>query len=493
MQTLLVKNKNNPLMLSRKWTCFFIFLCVLSLYQATLAQDSDEDVFAQVFGKKAKPVSVVSPVVLDGIPLGTVDVVAEGENFLIDKKKLIGLVEKKLRPKIVDQIRALSGEKLKVSDLAVPGLKVRYDEDNLALRIDITPEARETNVVSFRGPPSLAKREVIHRPSLISGYLNTRVNRQWDHPDFLDQFVEGPLLVDLEGVVNFNDWVLQAQWDMNSDNQEKWQRKDVRLTRDHPAQATRYSFGDIEYALLGFQNFRALGGFSLAKNYSLQPYLVTSPVGRNKLFLKRRSTVRIFVNGRFLRELELDAGEHDLRDLPLVRGVNEVQVEVEDDLGKKERLIFPFVSEAELLRQGLHQYGYNFGAPFDEIGGDRSYDGSRLTYSFFHRYGLFNSTTVGVYSQGDDRQKLYGTELVWGSSIGLIALDTAMSQVEGFDNDYAARLRYRYLEDSAGSRFAKNFGFNVEYTGQSFGALGTTNPNNSVETAFDISYSQSLS
>lgn len=470
----------------------FISLILLHLAPSLSSAQSDDEIFQQVFGNQKKTESVISPILLDGIPVGRAPVTPRGGDFYVDKNELIQIVRGKIRAESLLRIENGS-DQVAINSQNFPGLEMKYDEDNLALRIRIIPEARETNVISFRGPPSLAQREVIHKPEAISGYLNWRVTEQWEHPDFLNQSVEGPIVADIEGVLNFKDVVLESQWDFNDERENQWQRKDLRLTWDDQRRATRYSVGDINYGLLGFQNFRALGGLSIAKNYAIQPYLVTSPVGRNKIFLKRRSQVRIFVNGRFFREIELPAGEHDLRDLPLVRGINEVVIEIEDDVGRKERLIFPFVSEAELLKKGLHQFGYNAGVPFEEVGGGRDYDQDQFTVSAFHRYGLLNSLTAGVYAQGDKLQNLLGTEVIWGTSIGLFAIDSATSEVDGLeDRGYASRFRYRYLEDLAGSQFSRNFGLSVESFSRNFAALGTIQPNNQFHTNIDVSYSQSL-
>lgn len=437
-------------------------------------------------------VSVPSPVFLDGRPIGQIVVYPAGGGFFVQKDALISLLRGKIRGPQLSALEAESGSRVSLAALKIDGLNVLYDEENLVVRISIAAEARETNVISFRGPPAMAGRTDIRRPSAVSGYLNLRASDQWDQPNFLNEFTEGPLILDTEAVLNVLGAVVESRWDYNEENRRPWRRRDLRVTWDHEASATRFSAGDLNYGVLGFQSFRPIGGLSVAKNYSIQPYLVTSPVARNKIFLNRDSSVRIFVNGAFFREIRLAAGEHDLRDLPLVRGVNQIEIEIEDDLGRRERLAFPFVSEAELLRQGLHQYGYNVGAPVTETESGKSYEDGEAAFSFFHRYGFFDNLTSGLYAQGDDLLRMLGQETVLGTSWGLFALDVASSEISGFGDSWAGRLRYRYLEDSTLFTASRNFGFSVESIGRRFAGLGVTAPDNRFMTNWEASYSQPL-
>ena len=445
------------------------------------------------FGEKE--ISVLSPVQMDGAKIGEILVYPHGEDFLVEKGKLIELVSGRVRASVIQKLNAHSGARVSLQKDQFEGLEFRYDEERLILLVAIVPLARETSVITFRGPPVLSKRENIQRPAALSGYLNLRVSDQWEQPNFIDELQEGPIVGDVEGVLNIKGAVLQSRWSYNDESPQPLLRADTRVTWDQEESATRYSIGDVAYDLIGFQSFRPIGGISVAKNYSIQPYLVISPVARNKIFLNRKSTVKIYVNGRFYREIDLQAGEHDLRELPVVRGINQIEIEIEDDLGRKERVTYPFVSEEELLRKGLHQYGYTLGAPSSQglLGeGAREYDGSHITFSGFHRYGFLDSLTTGIYAQGDKDQVLLGQELVLGSGIGLFAFDIATSVLKEQSQDFASRMRYRYLQDSSESRYTRNFGFNLEYTGRRFASLGTLSPDNQFVYSFDVNYSQPI-
>ena len=424
--------------------------------------------------------------------VGEVAVFPKERKVFLKKEQLLKVLRGKIKSQLLLQLDAWSSEYLPVGEINIEGLNIFFDEERLVLKIEIVPVARETNVIFFRAPPELAGRKIIHRPESLSGYLNIRATESWDHPDSSGSYSEGPVIADVEGVLNIKELVLESDWDFNASSVNSWRRGDLRLTWDDQPSVMRYQAGDITFGILGFQNFKTLGGISIAKNYAIQPYLVTSPVGRNQIFLNRRSTVKVFVNGRFFRKLELEAGAHDLRELPLVRGVNQVEIEIEDDVGRKERLSFPFVSEAELLRKGLHQYAYNLGAPYAEVGGGRDYETSRPTFSAFHRYGILDSLTLGLYGQGDKDQTLFGSEIIYGSAFGLVAFDLAFSQLDDFATDYAGRLRYRYLQDLKASESSKSFALSVESFGQSFAALGTTQPNNNFSSNVDVSYSQEI-
>ena len=50
----------------------------------------------------------------------------------------------------------------------------------------------------------------------------------------------------------------------------------------------------------GFQSYQSLLGLTVARNFSLQPYRITQPLGQTSFFLKAPSKVEVLVNGRAL-------------------------------------------------------------------------------------------------------------------------------------------------------------------------------------------------
>jgi len=80
------------------------------------------------------------------------------------------------------------------------------------------------------------------------------------------------------------DVVLEGMANYRQYQDYPFQRRDVRLVYDRPEQALRFSAGDIQYLTLGYQSGVRIGGVSISKDYSLQPYILTYPVGEHEFF-----------------------------------------------------------------------------------------------------------------------------------------------------------------------------------------------------------------
>ena len=79
---------------------------------------------------------------------------------------------------------------------------------------------------------------------------------------------------------NVMGWVLEGKTDVLEAGDPGFQRGDVRLVRDDPANALRYIAGDITVPVSGaFQALVPLGGISVSRNFSLQPYRITASDG----------------------------------------------------------------------------------------------------------------------------------------------------------------------------------------------------------------------
>lgn len=415
---------------------------------------------------------------VDGRVRGTILVflTAGARRVQVDGRTLVKQIRELLAPGFLDHLSALAETQGRVTleDLARLGMGARFDEPTLEIRLTIPPEVRRTGTITFRErnvPPGLDEALV---PSSFSGYVNVRagldfVGRARDPADVGRQ----PLHVSLEGAVNAYGWVLEADVRHAEDARSPWVRGDVRVVRDDPESMLRYTLGDLAVPGIAFLRGAPMGGVMVARNFALQPYRVTEPISRYEFFLKGPSLVQVWIGNDLVRSLQLPAGRHDLRDLPLGAGISQVRLRIIDEVGHEETLTFDSISESELLQAGLQQFAYSLGFPSTDAGASRDYDRSKPTISAFHRVGVTDTLTLGGFLQADPDYVVAGFEGLWASPVGLWGFEGALSGVTDLTKRYALSLRYRNLNTAATARLHQVWSASLEVTGSRFGPAGS--------------------
>jgi outer membrane usher protein len=249
----------------------------------------------------------------------------------------------------------------------------------------------------------------------------------------------------------------------------------------------RYALGDLSYPTMGFQAFRPMAGFSIARNFSLQPYLVTEPMGQTSFFLKNPSKVDVFVNGQQVQTLQLPAGPQNVRNFLFTSGANDVDLRITDDVGRVETVHMSFFFDTRLLAAGQQEFSYNVGLPSQPAGSGYNYDSAHPTLSLFHHVGLTDELTAGGNFQGNTSWQLLGADAVWAQPFGTLQSDIAFSRADRGGVDYALRLGYRYYD--ATSAWGSTWAASAQYQGPSFSTIGTEVVN-LTEWEFSARYSQ---
>lgn len=376
-------------------------------------------------------------------------------------------IQAKLQAQI-DQEGALSLEAIRQT-----GLGAFFDDRRLELRVQIPPALRQTNLytIGARGLPPDAQNA--HLPAKVSGYLNLRGSESivWSSRSAND-LGRQPLSLDLEGAINVRGWVLEGSASYTENQQPRaFRRNDLRLVKDDPANALRYVLGDLTIPVTGYQSSRPQFGFTVARNFGLQPYRVTRPISQFEFFLERPSRVDVLSNGVQVQTLLLPAGPQDIRNLPLNVGINNVQLVITDEVGRVQRLDFSRTVAGELLAPGLQQFVYSVGFPTRMESGFRDYDWSQPTLTLSHRWGVNEVLTLGGYVQANFGHQLVGLEGTWATAIGNFSGDVAVSHAKEVGSDYAFRLRYDFLASSVSHPFRPAFGITLEKRGANFTTL----------------------
>ncbi len=453
--------------------------------------EDEEAIFQRIFGRprtSADPQTLIVPLIIDDREQATVRAIFipdQPEQTRLQSQPVLQALTPILSPEVLQNIQTAiaNAEDFPIEILQKNGIEAKFDEQRLAVFLQVSAEIRATNVSGDRAnlPPE-AKEAVPVSP--FSGYVNVFASDRFTWASNQTQGIQRqPLFLGFDGAINLNNWVLEGNWSFTEKSQPELIRGDIRIVRDDPENAVRYIAGDFSFPTTGFQSAIAVGGIAAARNFSLQPYSIIRPINNFEFFLERPSEVEIYANGRLAQTLNLPAGQQDLRQLPLTTGINNIQLLVTDDRGQEQKISFTNAIASNLLAPDLQQFAYSFGFPSQTLNGGRNYDFSKPTLSLAHRWGISNELTLGGYAQATSRQQLLGIEGIFATTLGNFAWDMAFSNDQNIGLDYAWRLRYEFLNASDTDR---SFGFSLENRGARFITFGNESiPNNN--TAFDLS------
>ena len=409
-----------------------------------------------------------------------------------DSRPILRALQEVVIPEILASLRLQIKEEAWVTPAALraSGVSFEFDPGEFLLNITIPPEQRAPLDVQVFGRKPPADIHEALPPENFSWFINLRPSVTYLDNERQQGFED--LQSDFEGAIHYKGFVLEGDWDYFNESQEHWERGDFRLVWDDVDRAVRYSIGDLAYPLSGLQTFRGITGVGVSRNFNLQPYRITEPLGRTSFFLRRPSRVEVLVNGSPVQSFMMPAGQHQLRDFFFVSGNNEVVLRITDDSGKVEIIQQTFFYDPNLLAQGEHEFSYNAGIASQFTAGGKEYDTEKPAASFFHRLGVLDNFTVGVNGQTTDRGRMAGVEMLWATGLGIFHLENAGSHVNGLGFDSAHRLQYDFFDSTPNSPWRGRLTMSAQYFGKNFGSLAVENPQNRIEYDLNARYSQRL-
>lgn len=456
---------------------------------------NQEPTFEDIFGKpRDQTEKVIVPFFVDGqqrgqvlLILGNIPAVRiQAAPLLTETGKV---VREDIQAKLTNAVDAEGNISLEV--LQQNGLQATFDYAKLELQIQVPPAQRLTNVANLNGRRLPPGAENALTPNTLSGYLNFRADQDYIWSGSGD-IGRQPLRFSVDGALNYKNWVFEGRSDFREGRKPNFLRGDLRVVRDTPDQALRYVIGDLSIPVTGYQNSQAQVGISIARNFGLQPYVITRPISKYEFFLETDSRVDVLVNGQLERTLQLPAGRQDIRDLPLNAGTNDVELVITDDVGRVQRLNFSNPVAADLLAPGFQQFAYSLGFLSSDSAGDRTYDFTQPILTLSHRLGLTNSLTSGIYLQASFDQQIMGWESILATAYGNFGWEIALNNDKEFGIDYASRLRYEYLQPGPNNPSQRSFRLSIESRGSDFTRVGEENPRNDFSYDINADYSQKI-
>lgn len=418
--------------------------------------------------------------------LGDVEIqVAPDDSVAVSAEQVLPLLAKTVDPAALAVLKpfATPGNFVPLAQFAAVGMPITFDPSTLELNIQVSATARGRRSIGLAD----LDREVygeFAKPEPFSAYMNFRGALDYVHESAGQTGLGDPIVL-LDGAVRFAGLVLESEgaWDGGDDG--GFNREGTRLVWDDIEHLNRWTAGDLQPQSRGFQGQQDIAGFGVTRSYSLlDPQRNVTPRGGRTFTIERDATVEAFINGRSVRTIRLQPGTYDVNDFPFVQGSNDVDLVIVDDAGQREVVSFSLFIDRTQLARGLSEYGFYTGVLTGLDGRDD------VAASGFYRRGVTDSLTLGGNAQATPNAALVGAEAVWGSPLGTIGGDVAVSNMDAAGSGWAVNVSYERLIESptGGLSFLATF----EARSRRFGPPSFAVPDNAYPINASVSVNKSF-
>jgi outer membrane usher protein len=166
------------------------------------------------------------------------------------------------------------------------------------------------------------------------------------------------------------------------------------LTIDDRSRIRRWVVGDTFATGGTLGGDTLMAGVTVGREFAVEPYFVRYPTFSLSTPLTAPSTVEVHVNGRLVRQEQVQPGVLDVRNLPLTTGSNDTRIVIRDPFGGTREVATAFYSTASVLAPGLHDYQYSLGVTRTSVT-QQSWEYGRPALLARHRVGLNSVITAG--------------------------------------------------------------------------------------------------
>ena len=137
-----------------------------------------------------------------------------------------------------------------------------------------------------------------------------------------------------------------------------------------------------------------MGGISITKNYSVNPYFIRYPALTLEGSIETPSHIEVYINDILTRREKLSPGEFAFTDVPATIGLGDARIVIKDAYGRETEISRPFYYSERLLRKGLHEYNVGLGF-LREFMGQEDFSYGDLAFIGLHNYGFSDTFKAG--------------------------------------------------------------------------------------------------
>lgn len=369
-------------------------------------------------------------------PLGEAAIkIAPDDTVYVNKAQFSAACAALLKERYAASLRALPDADgfLSLAQLDRAGFATRFVVGTMRLQFAPSVEQRPRGTVRVRSRSVTAPRA--KHPARFSGYLNLRAGTDYVSGSGGATSAFVPPRANLEAVLRWDDVVLETELSYDGagstatdESLNGLSRRGTRLVHDRPDDALRFQAGDIDPPVTSFQRGSDLLGLSMERSLrALRPGENIRPTGQRSFRIARPSTVKIELNGAVVRQIRLQPGEYDLKDLPLQTGANDIRMLISDDLGEQRTLEFTSYFDASLLAEDIYEWGLSAGVLSAFEHGALTYDDANPIASGYYRRGLTPQTTGEAHVQAGRDTVMAGASVFTATSFGFFGLEGALS------------------------------------------------------------------
>jgi outer membrane usher protein len=264
----------------------------------------------------------------------------------------------------------------------LPATRYRLDTKTLTLFIETDRKNFQPQYLNAR-----PKRQWIPQKPPLGGYLNYDFTSHHYHNEAtLGAFLEAGIFKDgwngTTGVVN-----------RDLDGNSRFIRQMSTATLDLPEQRSSLRVGDAINHNGAWGRPVRFGGLQWATNFATQPDFISFPLPSLSSSAALPSTAEVFINNVRTFESEVTPGPFTINELPVITGSGEVQMVIQDPLGREQKITQSFYASQRLLKPGIKDFSFEIGS-FRENFGEKSNDYSKWMASATQRRGLTNTLTA---------------------------------------------------------------------------------------------------
>jgi len=314
----------------------------------------------------------------------------------------------------------------------VPGLQARYDASQQHLSITVPLEALGTEREHFevnqapvpRVDPATRAPGLLFNYSLYAqGTSDARSFSGWTETRL---FGMGP------GVWS-NSLLVSASTSRDDALVHDTVRLDTYWKYDLPDSMVSVVAGDAYTGALGWTRTIRFGGMRVARDFSLQPYRVTTPLASFTGDAALPSTVDLFINGIRQSTQQVRPGQFQIDSVPAINGSGQAQMVITDITGQTRVVNFALYNTSQLLQAGLSDWSMEAGMVRNDYGvRSFSYADDPMA-SATVRYGVGSHATVEGHAEGTAGLQMAGAGglLLLGDRGGVLNLSLAGSRHDG--------------------------------------------------------------
>lgn len=377
---------------------------------------------------------LVVPLTLNQVSRGDVFVVLRQDDVLmrvddLEKAGLHGATWNQLLAasrSAAGSLRIENADAVSLRALA-PSVRYVFDEASLSLAVDVDPQLLGETAVTMQGS----------KPSdiIYSRDLSTFFNYSLSSTGFSDVGFFGETGTSVRGSLLYN------SFSRTSDG--AFIRNVSSLNIDDRNHLRRWTIGDGATVTDALGGAPLIGGFTVSRNFNLDPYFVRYPALNLRGTALTPSRVDVYVNGMLVSQQELPPGPFELRNLPVSAGAGNTQLVVRDAFGGEHTESTGFYYSTAVLAKGLSEYTYSAGLLRDNFG-TKSFDYGDAAVLAYHRVGITDRLTVGGRLEGSRHLWSGGPTASTRTRFGDFDASFAASRDEGRTGN-ANQFGYRYL------------------------------------------------